>query len=165
MKSLLANPYAVFVTRVFIGLLFIVSSLEKIVDPTAFTQSIVSYKLLPASISVVIATVLPWLELLCGFAVLFGVFLRGSSLLLSLMIATFTIAVVTALVRGLDISCGCFTQDPSNGKIGWMKVVQDVTLLALTVFLYYSSSVKFSIEHYLRNRKTAGETKPPSIPK
>jgi len=156
-KSLFANPYVVFVTRVFIGLLFIVSSLEKIVDPAAFTQSIVSYKLLPVSIAVVIATVLPWLELLCGFAVLFGVFLRGSSLLLSLMIATFTIAVVLALVRGLDISCGCFTQDPSAGKIGWMKVIQNTTLFVLILFLYFSNADSWSLYRYWRSSASTPE--------
>lgn len=154
MKFLLSNDYLALLTRTFVGLLFLVVSLEKIVEPAAFAQSIANYKIISPPLTTVLATILPWLELLCGFGVLFGIFRRGSSLLLSGMLIVFTAGVISALWRGLDIACGCFTQDPTVGKIGWMKVVQNVTLLALTVFLYYSSSVKFSIEHHLRTRSS-----------
>jgi uncharacterized membrane protein YphA (DoxX/SURF4 family) len=150
MKTLLDNPYLVLIVRVFIGLLFIISSLEKIVDPATFAQSVANYKLLPAWLPGIVATVMPWLELLCGFAVLFGVFARGSSLLLSTMLIIFTLAVVSAIVRGFDISCGCFTQDPAAGKIGWMKVVQNSTLIVLTLYLYFSDSDSFSLQQYLQ---------------
>lgn len=155
MKYLLSNDYLALLTRTFVGLLFLAVSLEKIVEPAAFAQSIANYKIISPPLTIILATILPWLELLCGFCILFGVFVRGSSLLLSAMLIAFTAGIISALLRGLDIACGCFTQDPTVGKIGWMKVVQNVTLLALTVFMYYSSSVRFSMEHYLRNR-TAG---------
>jgi uncharacterized membrane protein YphA (DoxX/SURF4 family) len=149
-KSLLSNPHLVLISRVFIGLLFIVSSLDKIVDPSAFARSVANYGLLPSWMPAIIATILPWVELLCGFAVLFGVFLRGSSLLLSAMLAIFTLAVISALLRGLDISCGCFTQDPTAGRIGWMKVVQNTSVFALTFFLYFTDTARFTLIEYLR---------------
>ena len=154
MKNLLSNPHLVLVSRIFIGLLFIVSSLDKIVDPSAFSGSVANYGLLPSWMPTIIATILPWVELLCGFAVLFGVFLRGSSLLLSAMLAIFTLAVMSALLRGLDISCGCFTQDPAAGHIGWMKVVQNTSLIALTLFLYFSDTTKFTLIEYLQKPGT-----------
>lgn len=154
MKKLLSQPHTVLVTRVFIGLLFVFSSLDKIVDPSAFAQSVANYGLLPSSFPAIIATVLPWVEILCGFAVLFGVFLRGSSLLLSAMVVVFTLAVMSALLRGLDISCGCFTQDPAAGHVGWMKVVQNTTLFALTLFLYFSRTTKFTLVEYLQKTGT-----------
>ncbi|TSA20500.1 DoxX family membrane protein [bacterium] len=157
MKTLLNNPHLVLLVRLFIGLLFIVSSLEKIVDPAAFAQSIASYKLLPTWLPVILATVLPWLELLCGFSVLFGAFTHGSSFLLSAMLLVFTVAVIAALVRGLDISCGCFTQDPTAGKIGWMKVLQNTTLIVLTLFLYFSNTESFTLLRYLRESTPLNE--------
>ena len=150
MKNLLSNPHLVLLSRIFIGLLFIVSSLDKIVDPAAFARSVSNYGLLSSWMPMVIATTLPWVELLCGFAMLFGIFLRGSSLLLSTMLVVFTLAVITALLRGLDISCGCFTQDPTAERIGWMKVVQNSSLIVLTLFLYYSESTKFTLQEFLR---------------
>jgi uncharacterized membrane protein YphA (DoxX/SURF4 family) len=154
-KNLLSNPQLVLISRIFIGLLFIISSLDKIVDTAAFTRAIANYDLLPSWMPSMIATVLPWVELLCGFGVLFGLLLRGSSFLLSAMLAVFTLAVVSALLRGLDISCGCFTQDPAAGHIGWMKVVQNTTLFALTLFLYFSNTTKFSIIEYLQKSESA----------
>ena len=150
MKNLLSNPHLVLVTRIFIGLLFIFSSLDKIVDPSAFVRSVADYGLLPSWMPAIIATILPWVELLCGFGVLFGLFLRGTSLLLSAMLVVFTLAVMSALLRGLDISCGCFTQDPAAGHIGWMKVVENTSLFALTLFLYYSETAQFSLMEYLQ---------------
>lgn len=150
MKNLLSNPHLVLLSRIFIGLLFIVSSLDKIVDPAAFARSVSNYGLLSSWMPMVIATTLPWVELLCGFAMLFGIFLRGSSLLLSTMLVVFTLAVITALLKGLDISCGCFTQDPTAERIGWMKVVQNSSLIVLTLFLYYSESTKFTLQEFLR---------------
>lgn len=159
MKNLLSNPHLVLITRVFIGLLFVFSSLEKIVDPSAFARSVADYGLLPSWMPAIIATVLPWVELLCGFAVLFGVFLPGSSLLLSTMIFIFTLAVMSALLRGLDISCGCFTQDPAAGRIGWIKVLQNASLFVLTSFLYFSRTTKFSLVEFLQ---TSGTVRPRS---
>jgi uncharacterized membrane protein YphA (DoxX/SURF4 family) len=157
MKSLLENPYLVLLVRIFIGLLFIVGSLEKIVDPAAFAQSIANYKMLPGWLESVVATALPWLELLCGFSVLFGALERGSSLLLSAMLIVFTLAIVIALARGLDISCGCFTQDPTAGKIGWLKVLQNATLIVLTLFLYFSNSESFTLLQFLQKSNPGSE--------
>lgn len=156
MKNLLANPHLVLVVRVFIGLLFIMSSVEKIADPGVFAQSIANYKMLPEWLPSLIATILPWLELLCGFSVLFGALARGSSLLLTVMLIIFTMAVVVALSRGLDISCGCFTQDPATGKIGWMKVLQNSTLIVLTLFLYFSRSESYTLFQYLKKFNPEG---------
>jgi putative oxidoreductase len=152
MKYLLSNQYLVFLTRIFLGLMFVVVSLEKIVEPAAFAQSIANYKVLSFSTSLVLATIVPWIELVCGLCILFGLFLRGSSLLLSTMVSVFTLAVLSALLRNLDIACGCFTQDPTVGKIGWMKIIQNLSLLALSLFLYFATSDRFSIEAYLRGK-------------
>ncbi len=150
MKSLLSHPHFVLLTRTFLGLLFIVSSLEKIVDPAAFAHSIGNYKILPPFLPMTVATILPWLELLCGFSLLFGIFIRGSAFLLSAMLIVFTLAVTSGILRGLDISCGCFTQDPAVGKIGWMRVFQNSTLIVLSLFLYYSNTNRFTLYSYIQ---------------
>lgn len=153
-KRLLANDYLVLLTRVFLGLLFIIYSIDKIAHPNAFAESIGNYKMLGQSLALVIATILPWTELLAGMCILFGLFPRGSSLLVTFMLAVFTVAVITALARGLDISCGCFTQDPETHKVSWIKVAQNASLIVLSIYLYFSTSVKFSLEHYFRSHPT-----------
>lgn len=152
MKYLLSNEYLALLTRVFLGALFIVISIEKIADTAAFTNSIANYKILHPFLASLVATVLPWVELLCGFCILFGLLTRGSSFLIALMLFVFTVAVLTALLRGMDISCGCFTQDPQAGKVGWMKIGQNLSLFLLSIFLFYSNSSKFTLEQFLQNQ-------------
>ncbi|MCI0706526.1 MAG: DoxX family membrane protein [Ignavibacteriae bacterium] len=152
MKSLLANDYVSVAVRVFIGFVFIFASIDKAADPEAFAGSINNYRLLGEDLTTLAATILPWVELLCGIAVIAGVFMRGSALLLTSLLVIFTAAIVSALIRGLDISCGCFTQDPEAGKIGWTKFAENLILIALTTFLFYSTSVKFTLQKYLSER-------------
>ena len=48
------------------------------------------------------------------------------------LMAVFTLAVLAALVRGLDIECGCFgTADAS--QVGVVKVLENLGMLALAV--------------------------------
>ena len=150
MKSLLENDYLNVAIRIFVGFLFIFASVDKAANPEAFAASIGNYKLVNHDIALFAATVMPWIELLSGIAIVAGLFMRGSSLLLTSLLVIFTVAVISGLLRGLDISCGCFTQDPVASKIGWMKIAENVGLILLTTFLFYSTSVKFTLEDFVK---------------
>lgn len=152
MNRLLSHAYLVVAVRAILGLIFVLASIDKIADPAAFAKSIMNYKIMSPGIAMLIATILPWVELLCGLALLCGVFLRGSSLLLCILLVLFTAGVFSALVRGLDISCGCFTQDPSAGKISWLKIGENTAMIVLSLFLLLSSNMKLSLEHHLRSQ-------------
>ncbi|HTP12538.1 MAG TPA: MauE/DoxX family redox-associated membrane protein [Bacteroidota bacterium] len=141
--SLLSNRYVVVAARILLGLTFIVASIDKIAEPTLFAKAIANYKLISGWPILVAATVLPWVELLCGLSVLSGFYLRGSSLLLFTLLTAFTAAVITGLVRGLDISCGCFTLDPEVNKIGWQKILENIGLIVTSTILFYSRTRDF----------------------
>jgi uncharacterized membrane protein YphA (DoxX/SURF4 family) len=146
MKSILTNEYVALFLRLMLGLVFISASIDKISDPTAFARAVTNYKLIGGTLSLLVATILPWVELLCAFFILSGLFLRGSTLLIILMLFGFTIVVISGIVRGLDISCGCFTLDPTVGKIGWQKVIENCGLIAASILLFYSESRTFIIK-------------------
>ena len=139
------NHYIVLATRVLLGLVFVVASIEKIADPSAFAVSIGYYKLIGPTLSLAIATILPWVELLCGLFLIFGVMIRGSSLLIVLMLVVFTAGVMSGIFRGLDISCGCFSRDPFVGRIGWVKVLENSGLILLSLLVFLSDSQRFLI--------------------
>lgn len=146
----LSNEYNVLTARIFLGMIFIVVSIDKIADPLAFAKSISDYRLISGPSAIALATVLPWIELLSGMAILFGLFLRGSSLLIGSLLTVFSLAVLIALARGLDIGCGCFTLDPDGAKVGWIKIIENAVLLSISGFLYFSSNTKWSLEQYYR---------------
>lgn len=150
MRQILQNTYVALFARVVLGVLFIAASVDKVSDPTAFAVSIEGYKLLPHNAALVAATVLPWMELICGVLLVLGVFHRGAGLLLFGLLVVFTVAVVSALVRGLDISCGCFTQDPTAARIGWQKIAENLGLIGLSLLVTLSQSSWLSIENVMK---------------
>ncbi len=153
MKSLLHNDHVALAIRIFLGLLMVIVSIEKINDPGAFAASVANYRILPPVATMVVATVLPWIELLGGIFLLTGIMIRGSALLISTLMVVFIVAILSALARGLDILCGCLTLDPNASRIGWSKVIENAGLLFLGVVLVISRASRFSLQRYLQETK------------
>ena len=145
MNNILHRDFGVVLARVFLGYVFIVASIDKAADPNAFAISIGYYKLVGPDVALLIATVLPWAELLCGIFLVFGVMPRGCSILVLLMLLVFTGGVISGLFRGLDISCGCFTRDPGVDKIGWLKVLENCGLFLLGMYSLFARSERTTI--------------------
>jgi len=143
MKSFLAHPTVIIGSRLFLGSVFLVSGILKIIQMEEFAISIVNYKLMSGSAVALLAMILPWLEVICGGSILLGLYYRGSTLLVFLMMLLFTGAVLTAIFRGLDISCGCFTQDPAVGKVGWMKILENLGLIGVSLILLFNASAQW----------------------
>jgi uncharacterized membrane protein YphA (DoxX/SURF4 family) len=150
MKALLNNGYLILIARLVLGMLFIIASADKLADPSVFAGTIGNYRIMSTDLALVVATFLPWLELLCGLGILLGVRVHTNSAILAGLLVVFTISVIAALLRGLDISCGCFTQDPEAGKIGWLKVGENSLMLLAAIVLVFSTNAKFTVESYLR---------------
>jgi Methylamine utilisation protein MauE. len=159
MKSILTNTILILLVRVFLGGLFIVASLDKIADPAAFATSILNYKIVGPTLAMVIATILPSLELLCGLSLILGLYPRTSALLITFMLVGFTILIISALLRGLDISCGCFTQDPNVSKIGYIKILENVGMIMLGVLLLFVQNYGITLTQFFPQQKNASSDK------
>lgn len=155
MNRLLSNDLLAVAVRLLLGILLLAAGAGKVFHPEDFAQSITNYKILPPPYPMAIATVLPWTELFAGICLIAGLYFRGSSALVVILFALFTGSVLSALVRNLDIACGCFSQDPEVGKVGWMKIIENLGYLLLSVFLFYSKSTKFRLENYLKRSEPA----------
>ena len=95
--------------RFLAGGLFIVAGALKALDPAGFALDIDHYHLLPYYALAPLALYLPWLEIVCGVAVIaWPGFRRGALVLLLALMFVFTAAIISAMARHLDISCGCF---------------------------------------------------------
>ena len=127
-----------FVCRIGLGALFVYSALGKISDPDAFAYSVNRYDLLPGCVVGIFSLTMPMLELLTGLSMLFTKWLRESALLVAGMMAMFIVALVQALARGLEISCGCFGV-PSVGGRGeiLMALIRDVVLIVPAMWLMF----------------------------
>ena len=106
-----------FVVRIVLGAIFLFASAGKIADPMSFAAIVTNYQLLSPPLVLTTAVVLPWIEAVCGLALVFGRLEKGAALLVSLMMVVFTGLVLYNGYRGLNIACGCFSlaaNAPSN---------------------------------------------------
>ena len=123
------------VARWLLGLVFVASSLGKIVDPAAFADNIAAYHLLPLAVVNVIAIVMTWTELLVGLSLLNGVAARSGALLAAAMNVVFIVAAASGMARGLDIECGCFSVAKST--VGWGLIGRDIVFLAMALLVLF----------------------------
>ncbi len=145
--------YPVLAARLFIGGLFIYASVYKIIDPASFAVSIRNYMIIPAAWSNVAALTLPWIEVLVGTFLIFGIQTRPSALITTGMLAAFLGALVYAYHIGLDIDCGCFSSAvTSGGRIGITHIVRDAALVLVSFFILVSDRGNFSV---LRHRRSS----------
>ena len=143
-------PLARIVLRILLGGVFIYASWHKIARPAEFAGLVANYQLLPRVLVNPTALLLPWLELMCGLALVSGLMARGSALIVAGLLTVFIGALTISLVRGLDIQCGCFSSS-GQGKINmYLDIGLDLVLLvlALAVLLLPSRTKRIGISSY-----------------
>jgi len=122
--------------RGFLGMIFVVSGALKVWSPVQFQQDILQYQLLPYMATALLAVYLPWLEILCGIALLVRKYYRGALAILSVLMGVFLLAYLQALWRGIQLQCGCFgelfRQTPP-----WVVVVRNLFFLECLTVLWF----------------------------
>ncbi len=125
------------ILRLALGAIFIYAAVGKIADPGRFAGDIAAYRLLPVFTVNILALVLPYVEVLTGLGLVIGVWVDAAGAIASTLLTIFLIAALSAMARGLNIECGCFTLSGA-GKVGWDLIARDILMLtaAIVVFLY-----------------------------
>ena len=138
MKKTLFVPGGIgdLLARTVLGLIFMYTGTLKMVSPQDFGDSIAAYQILPDSVINLVALGLPPFEIACGLMVLTGYHLRVGSFGILLMLAVFMLALVSALIRGLSIDCGCFGADSWFESNSWIALSRDLLLLLFAIFAY-----------------------------
>jgi putative oxidoreductase len=124
--------------RFILGSLFLLAGLSKLPRRREFADAVERYQLLPHRLVQPVARLVPVAELLAGAALLLGLGLQIVAALVALMLAAFTVAVSTALLRGREIDCGCFS-GVSPTRITWLTVGRNGVLLLLAALLSWQA--------------------------
>jgi hypothetical protein len=143
-----------FIFRVIIGLIFLVSGIEKLLGPYQnFLYVIEHYEILSAPFAKWAAIILPWIELFLGVFTLLGLWtkwmLRGDLVLF----AAFILIVGQALIRKLPIGeCGCFGELISIPPLAVLGM--DITSFVVTVVLLrnLSKTESYSLDRYFTGK-------------
>ena len=150
--------------RLFLGGLFIYMGISKIADPVMFLKQVRLYDMLPESPPYFLngtAVFLPWLEVVCGVALILGVGIRGSALSIAGMLAVFTPAIFLRAMAihntegtpffQIAFDCGC-----GGGEvIIWKKLLANLGLGLLAILAVASRSRRFTLAGRLSTANNA----------
>jgi uncharacterized membrane protein YphA (DoxX/SURF4 family) len=138
--NILNNKIALIMARFILGGVFIYASIDKISFPKEFAHIVTNYHILPEILAIYFAFFLPWVELLLGIFLIVGLFVRESSLILSLLIFGFTGAIIIKSFNGSLDNCGCFSVHQQGSNRGLFFIIsRDILLLILGTFLFVSN--------------------------
>ena len=135
--------------RVILGIIFIYASYEKILDPAGFSKNIHNYHITPIAVENLAALIIPWMELIIGVFLIFGVFLEGSTSITIGLYIFFIIILSQAVFRGIDVHCGCFKTEADAGvtdlRMELIKHIgEDILLLGMAFVIKYKNKLLLS---------------------
>jgi uncharacterized membrane protein YphA (DoxX/SURF4 family) len=126
------------VARLGLAAVFLVSGVLKAIDPDGTYVAVRAYDVLPKAGVAVVATVLPWLEIVLGLLLLAGVATRVVAVVSAGLLLVFVAGVMQAWARGLSIDCGCFggggAVEPGQTAYG-RELLRDAGFLLLAGWL------------------------------
>ncbi|MEO8951049.1 MAG: MauE/DoxX family redox-associated membrane protein [Chthoniobacterales bacterium] len=114
-----------------VGGIFVAAGVLKVRDPLRFASDVGNYALISWPLGVRVAFYLPWLEIICGLALIFQRFLAGAIVVTFAMTVVFIGVTIWARAHGIDVSCGCFGTISSNLTLTWHFVLNGGILAAL----------------------------------
>lgn len=143
-RDALTHPWLTIRVQLALGVIFIVAALPKLLDPPSFAHMIYNYRLVPGGVINLAALIMPWLEILCGLALVIGVWTRPARDLIALMLIFFIVAISINIFRGNAIDCGCFNVADAGKtyeqRLDSMKldIVRDLGMLLMVAQLWWA---------------------------
>jgi uncharacterized membrane protein YphA (DoxX/SURF4 family) len=145
--------------RWLLAAIFIYMGTTKALHPEDFLKLVRQYGVVsqPLLLNLVAAT-LPWVELSCGLLLLAGVAVRGTAVLLGVMLISFTVLVVHRALElhqgsglpfcAISFDCGCGTGVVPVCR----KVAENSLLVGLSGWLVFSRQTRFCLRHKIVGR-------------
>jgi uncharacterized membrane protein YphA (DoxX/SURF4 family) len=134
---------AVAVARLITGGLFLYAVSTKLGDMHGFAEELANYRLLPAALVPAAAVWVIGLEIVAGALLLLGRFAwRPAALVITALLAVFTAGIAQALLRGIDLRCGCFG---APELASWWTVLRDVAMLAGAALVLWRGPGRLSL--------------------
>ncbi len=145
-----------FIFRIIVGGIFLLAGLAKISDPVRFLITLRYFQSSPEIINPFLAIYVPWLEFILGLFIILGILHRTSSLMLGCLNAMFTLAILSLIIRGIEVDCGCFGLLADKLKIPDMAdmkaVIRNMIFIGMCLYIFRVKKTVISLENYVNTK-------------
>jgi len=142
--------------RCLLGAVFVYMGLSKALHPEEFLKLVRQYELTSNPLILnSIAAALPWFEAVCGMLLAAGIAVRGTALVVVLMLVPFTLVIIKraltlAATQGLPFTsikfdCGC----GAGEVVIWHKLIENSLLVLLALWLVAGHGRNWSVRYGL----------------
>lgn len=142
MKQMLFNRWILLLVRLSVGGVFVYAGIIKVQHPINFADSITTFQIIPTQLVNIIALALPPFEIIIGLMLILGWKVRLAAFSIFILTVIFAIVISQALIRGLEVDCGCFGSGKPSSLKTWASFGRDILLMAASVWLYTISSMR-----------------------
>jgi uncharacterized membrane protein YphA (DoxX/SURF4 family) len=140
---------AVFVVRVLLGGLLLVTGALKVGHAPDLAAAIAGFRLLPSAAIGPLALALPYFELLLGAYLVAGLFTRVAGIVAAVQFSIYGGAIASAVLRHIPANCGCF--GPNDAAVAdWPHVAFDLALAAAGFFIAYAAPGVFALDRSMQ---------------
>jgi putative oxidoreductase len=115
------------------------AAIPKLLDPGAFVSSVQNYRLVPDELAALLAALIPATELVAGLGLLLVPLQRGAAAVNALLLASFSVAMAQARMRGIDLDCGCFGAAVA-AEVSWWSVARTAALTGVATWLAFPAT-------------------------
>lgn len=138
MNTFFSNQWFIFSLRFTVGALFVYAGATKVANPQAFADSIATFQLMPTPLINLLALGLPPFEVALGVMLITGWQVRPATFSVLVLSMVFAVALGQALIRGLEVDCGCFGSGEPSVLKTWASLGRDLLLMAAAAWIYRS---------------------------
>ncbi|MCA9602665.1 MAG: MauE/DoxX family redox-associated membrane protein [Polyangiales bacterium] len=138
MPALDRKKAAEWIARVVLAAVFVAAAVPKLSDLASFAADVRNYRMLPDAAAPWLATIVPCVELAIAAALLVDRWVRGAAVVAWGLLAAFSLAMGQALVRGINIDCGCFGSATATA-VSWKTLLRNAALLAVATYAFLAA--------------------------
>jgi len=110
---------------------FAAAAIPKILNPAEFALAIYRHQVTPHAWINLLAIYLPWLELATAIALLLPRHRRPAAAMAAALLLVFTAILAHSMMRGLNVSCGCFDLSAEARQVSGLNLARNTLLIAL----------------------------------
>jgi uncharacterized membrane protein YphA (DoxX/SURF4 family) len=135
-----SDPLLILTTQYFLALLLVTAAVHKATNLQRVKAVIAAYRLFPAGIGTLLATLVMGVEMVIGAGLMIPSARRPAALMAAALFAVYLTIMAVSLLRGnLDIDCGCSLGDRVTQLSGY-QISRNVVLITLSLCAVFPDS-------------------------